>query len=153
MDRSDLPDIISEIMASPRFGEILSSIRPPEPKPEPEPERGTAAPTIPPDVLAKLPDIISALTGGSEDTEKITDKLPGVMSALSNMGEKKEKPKKAPPILGGDANRKALLRALRPYMNRERQTVIDRVIQFSSMAEIMAAMMGSSDISKQKGDI
>ena len=66
---------------------------------------------------------------------------------------KKEKPKKAPPILGGDANRKALLRALRPYMNRERQTVIDRAIQFSSMAEIMAAMMGSSDISKQKGDI
>ena len=151
MDTNALPDIMKEIMSSPRFGEILSSIRPPEP--QSEPERGAEAPTIPPDVLAKLPDIISALTGGSEDTEKITDKLPGVMSALSDMGEKKEKPKKALPILGGDANRKALLRALRPYMNRERQTVIDRVIQFSSMAEIMATMMGSSDISKQKGDI
>ena len=151
MDTNALPDIMKEIMSSPRFGEILSSIRPPDA--QPEPEHKAEAPTIPPDVLAKLPDIISALTGGSEDTEKITDKLPGVMSALSNMGEKKEKPKKAPPILGGDANRKALLRALRPYMNRERQTLIDRVIQFSSMAEIMATMMGSSDISKQKGDI
>jgi hypothetical protein len=149
MDRSDLPDIISEIMASPRFGEIMSTIKAPEPKPEPV----QSAPTIPPDVLAKLPDIISALTGGSEDTEKITDKLPGVMSALSSMGKKEEKPKRSPSVVGGDANRKALLRALRPYMNPERQTVIDRVIQFSSMAEIMASLMGSTDNSKQKGEI
>lgn len=148
MDTNALPDIMKEIMASPRFAEILNSIRPTEPKPEPE-----ISPTISPDVLAKLPDIISALTGGGEDTDKITDKLPDVMSAISGMGEKKEKPKKSPPILGGDANRKALLRALRPYMNHERQSVIDRVIQLSSMAEIMAALMGSSDITKQKGDI
>ena len=149
MDTNALPDIMREIMASPRFGEIMNSIR----GPEPEPQNEVSMPTIPPDVLAKLPDIISALTGGNEDTEKITDKLPGVMSALSGIGEKKEKPKKAPPILGGDANRKALLKALRPYMNHERQNVIDRVIQFSSMAEIMASLMGSTDISKQKGDI
>lgn len=150
MDTNALPDIMREIMASPHFGEIMNSIRPKEPEAAPE----ASVPAIPPDVLAKLPDIISALSGGSEDTEKITSKLPGVMNALSNMGAKEEKPKKIPPIVGGDSNRKALLRALRPYMNTERQTVIDRIIQFSSMAEIMGALMGNTDLStKQKGEM
>ena len=150
MDTAALPDIINEIMASPRFADIMNSIRPPE---EPSPKSApTTAPTIPPEVLAKLPDVISALTGGTGDSEKITANLPSVMNAISKSAPNVETKPKKPPIIGGDANRKALLRALRPYMNQGRQTVIDNVIRLESMAEIMSALMGSADIIKEKGD-
>ncbi len=154
MDTNALPDILRDIMASERFSEIMNSLRPTEEVSEPiETKEEKSPPTIPPEVLAKLPDVISALTGGTEDSEKITAKLPSVMNALAGANAKAENKPKKPPIIGGDAKRKALLRALRPYMNTERQSVIDNVIRFESMAEIMTALMGTSEITNRKGDI
>ena len=147
MDNSELPDIIREIMSSSEFESVMQSIRGKD-EVKAEAPSAPSAPTIPPDVLAKLPDVISALTGGTGDAEKITEKLPSVMSALSVAKNEGEKKQKKPPILGGDAQRKALLRALRPYMSSGRQNIIDNVIRFESMAEIMTSLMNASDALK-----
>ena len=142
MDNGALPEMLKEIMSGPQFASIMESIRP-----KTEAAAAPDVPTIPPEVLAKLPDVISALTGGAGDTEKITENLPSVMGALEE-ARGKEKKQKKPAILGGDANRKALLRALRPYMSSGRQNIIDNVIRLESMAEIMGALADVSDVQK-----
>ena len=134
-----LPGIISEILESPKLAEIMQSIRLPEKSEDAKEDDAPVIPSIPPEVLAKLPDVISALTGGEGDTKNITDKLPGVMNTLSAATEPKKT--KKPSLLSNDARRKALLRALRPYMSDRRQNIIDTVIRLESMAEIMSTLM------------
>ncbi len=133
-----LPDIINEILNGPKLAEIMQSIRPSDSSDAAQSE-SPSPPTIPPEVLAKLPDVISALTGGEGDTKAITDKLPQVMSSLSSASRAKKE--KKPSFISNDARRKALLRALRPYMSDRRQNIIDTVIRLESMAEIMSTLM------------
>ena len=75
-------------------------------------------PALSPDMLAKLPAVMSMLSGigaAGQNTDKKSD---GGESA-----QEAEKP------AVGDAQRKALLRALRPYLNDKRRNVSDSKLQ------------------------
>lgn len=154
-----LPDMLREILGGEQLESIMQSIKseaPQEPKQEADsaPASAPAMPEMPaisPEMLAKLPGVISALAGSQADADKITEKLPQVMQALgaSNAakGENKEAKRDSSPIsriMGGDAQRRALLKALRPYMSDRRKGIIDNVMRFGSMAEIMSTLMDTS---------
>ena len=163
-----LPDIIKNLASSPEIAEIiknagLASSKEPaaaEPAVQSEPTAPSEPPqtpgmSIPPDLMAKLPQIVSALKdsgivdemrsspgapgaqGQPPDMNDIAQKLPQVMSALSGMSGKKSE--KHDPNC---KNMKALLCALKPYMNDRKRSAIDTMLSVDSMAEILMMMMG-----------
>ena len=88
-------------------------------------------PALSPDMLAKLPAVMSMLSGigaAGQNTDKKSD---GGESA-----QEVEKP------AVGDAQRKALLRALRPYLNDKRRNVIDSMLQLEDLTKLFGAGFG-----------
>ncbi len=88
-------------------------------------------PTLSPDMLAKLPAVMSMLSGmgvATQNTEKKNDS--------GDSAKEAEKP------AVGDAQRKALLRALRPYMNDKRRNVIDSMLQLEDLTKLFGAGFG-----------
>ena len=75
-------------------------------------ETGASAPVFSPEIMSKLPAILSAL-GGS--------------SAFTGAHAKK----------GEEAKREALLRALKPYLSDSRAEAIDRILQLSRLGELL----------------
>ena len=88
-------------------------------------------PALSPDMLAKLPAVMSRRSGigaAGKNTDKKSD---GGESA-----QEAEKP------AVGDAQRKALLRALRPYLNDKRRNVIDSMLQLEDLTKLFGAGFG-----------
>lgn len=79
-----------------------------------EDEKGEAEPTsarqevLPPDIMSKLPSILSLLGGASSSPKK-----------------------------SEDAKREALLKALKPYLNHSRAEAVDKVLELSKLGEIL----------------
>ncbi|MEE0970605.1 MAG: hypothetical protein U0M06_14655 [Clostridia bacterium] len=80
----------------------------------------SASVSIPPEILAKLPGIISALggIGGTSDQEK-------------GKGQAKKK---------GCSEREALLCALKPYLSPHRAKALDKIIQLSRLGDILGSI-------------
>ena len=139
-----LPDIIQSIIQSPEMADILQSIRPSEQREQETPAKGGDF-NIPPDLMDKLPQVIAALKGAGIAPEKkssseaqldindITSKLPRAMEMLAGSDKGKSQDSK---------NRKALLSALKPYMNDQKRAAIDTMLSVESMTEIMMLLMG-----------
>ena len=88
-------------------------------------------PSLSPEMLAKLPAIMSMLSGmgiGASDSEP---KDGGTPKKESEDPEKKSG--------SDDAQRKALLRALRPYLNTKRRTVVDSMLQLGDLTKLFGA--------------
>lgn len=160
-----LPDIIKDLASSPEIADIIKNagLAPQNRADADEPSAPSEAPqasgasgmSIPPDLMAKLPQIVSALkdsgivnemrqsqgTTSSQsptpDMNDIAGKLPQVMSALSGMSGKKAENHDP-----NCRNRKALLCALKPYMSDRKRSAIDTMLSVDSMAEILMMMMG-----------
>ncbi len=151
-----LPDIIKKLTESPEIADILKnanlaqSSEPSVPKTDEKAEGFSLSP----EMMAKLPSVISALQGmgitsnkseepaaekNSINMDEIAAKLPQAMSALSSMGIGGGKP---PQKRGEDKKREALLKALRPYMSERKRGAIDMMLGFGSLAEIMTMFMG-----------
>ncbi|MBQ5332682.1 MAG: hypothetical protein J6K92_05435 [Oscillospiraceae bacterium] len=150
-DYDALPDIIKNLMGSPEIADILKSVRPTS---EPAPDKKEQADiSLPPDLMDKLPQVISALRDAGIaapqstaqksddpssqpqlDINDIESKLPQAMSMLSGIKSKTS--------TSGSKNRKALLTALKPYMNDRKRSAIDTMLSVDSMTEIMLMMMG-----------
>lgn len=88
-------------------------------------------PALSPDMLAKLPAVMSMLSGmgtAGQNTDKKSDS--------DESSQKAEKP------AVGDAQRKALLRALRPYLNDKRRNVIDSMLQLEDLTKLFGSGFG-----------
>ena len=77
--------------------------------------------SLPPELLEKLPQVMSVLSGMGIGNNNGTKDTKGTVSASH-------------PASG---NRKALLRALRPYLSPHRQAVIDSLISFEGISGIL----------------
>lgn len=118
-----LSDTVSRLMESPEVAGILSALKGGEEHTE---SSATAPPavSIPPDIMAKLPSMISALSGMG-------------IGAPTEMQKSKneETPKKA-----GDKQRKALLTSLRPYLSPHRQSIIDNMLKIEGLTGILSTV-------------
>ena len=144
---SGLPDIIKELMGSPQMTDILKSIAPTQSEPAPSEKKGADAISLPPDLMDKLPGVISALrdagigppakedaSQSANELEDIAAKIPQAMSVISNL--------KSKPPETSSKNRKALLTALKPYMGDRKRAAIDTMLSVDSMTEVLQMMMG-----------
>lgn len=117
-DGGGLPEILQNLMKSPEIGNILSSMKSEKQEASvPSPDGGFS---LPPDLMEKLPSVISALSGiGLGST-----------------------PAFSPPKNSGGQQRKALLKALRPYLSPKRQTVVDSLIGLDGLTGLFSAVSG-----------
>lgn len=129
-----LSETLSRLMESPEIAGIMSSLQSSAAANEHEADKEKAAePTggisIPPDIMEKLPSVISALSGMGI----------GSTASQGNMPKPQEKPKST-----GDKQRKALLSSLRPYLNPHRQSIIDTMLQIEGLAGLFSTAIPSA---------
>ncbi|MBQ2729280.1 MAG: hypothetical protein IJF69_00735 [Clostridia bacterium] len=124
---SGLSDILSSLIQNPEVMKAVSSITNEASKKDEAPPAEKKAEgsdtgefSIPPELLAKLPQMMSALSGSSS-----------LLSAVG--GEKKEDGSHS------QGQRKELLRALKPFLSEKRCAVIDGLLQFEGLAGVLSA--------------
>lgn len=119
----DLSALISSVLQNPEITGIISSLGAKETEgkeKEEKPEKEGGAPLeIPPEILAKLPQMMSALSG------------------ISGIGSNTP-PSPAP--TGKEAQRSALLKALRPYMSERRRAALDGILGMESVAKVLGTL-------------
>ena len=128
MDKSngsdDISKMIESLMADEKFGEILASVKESfstnannkessldSKAEEHEQAVSTALPALSPEIMSKLPSIISMISGSSDDCESKT---------------------------GTDlADRKCLLQALRPFLSQKRREAVDSILNVAGIADLL----------------
>lgn len=131
-----LSETLSRLMESPEIAGIMSSLQGSatangngnEADKEKAADAGSGI-SIPPDIMEKLPSVISALSGMGI----------GSTAPQGNIPKGQEKPKST-----GDKQRKALLSSLRPYLNPHRQSIIDNMLRIEGLAGLLSSAMPSS---------
>ena len=83
---------------------------------------------IPPDLIAKLPAVISALSGMGIGTSSPKSDT-GARSSLPSVQGKP-----------GDRQRKALLTALRPYLSPRRKAIVDGLLGLEGLSGLLGAL-------------
>ena len=120
----DLSALISSVLQNPEITGILSSMGMNSSKasdiPEDIPPKDSEGSiSIPPEIMAKLPQMMSALSG---------------ISGIS------KKEGSSPSPTGKDSQRSALLKALRPYLSERRRSVIDGMLGMESVAKVLGTL-------------
>ena len=133
----DFSEIISSLMQNPQVTEIISSLKngtsPSGSEQEKRPSDAPAADkhenagaasefSIPPEILASLPQMMQVLSGMGIGT-----------SSAKGAVDNKLTPQK-------NGHRKALLTALRPYLSDKRCAVIDGLLQFEGLAGVLGTI-------------
>ncbi|MBR4071484.1 MAG: hypothetical protein IKK26_02905 [Clostridia bacterium] len=158
-----LPEIIKKLTESPEIADIIKNagLSKTEDETVPKAEDSSENFGLSPEMMAKLPSVISMLQGmgigsvqsanqtSGESTQKtpsvdmneIASRLPQAMSALSSVGIGNKIHKGT----GEDKKRQALLKALRPYMNERKRGAIDAMLGFGSLAEIIMMLTGGEN--------
>ncbi len=110
-----LKSTVEGILANPSFARLAGALR--------EESNGNAStPQISPDMLAKLPQIMSALAP--------------LVQQKSEDG-----PKSAESGSKNDADRqRKLLAALRPYLNDRRQNTVDNILKLTEMTDLLSGL-------------
>ena len=119
MSGEELQGAVESILASPAFSQILGQL---QGKSAEEEQKKPAVPAITPEMMQKLPQMMSALAplvggGGKESSSGSTGKGPGD-------GEK----------------RKRLLAALRPYLSDSRRGAVDQILKVTEMTDLLGAL-------------
>ena len=138
----DFSKVLQQLMEKPEISNLIASL-----KSGAQSAPGDAIPAAVTEETADHPD---NKNGGS--AEGLQQSLPAVMSMLSGIGaagqntDKKsdggESAQEAEKPAVGDAQRKALLRALRPYLNDKRRNVIDSMLQLEDLTKLFGAGFG-----------
>lgn len=129
-----ISETLSRLMESPEIAGIMSSLQGSATSNGNEADKEKAADagggiSIPPDIMEKLPSVISALSGMGI----------GSTAPQGNIPKEQEKPKST-----GDKQRKALLSSLRPYLNPHRQSIIDNMLRIEGLAGLFSSALPSS---------
>lgn len=139
---SNFSEILSSLMSNPKVSELISDITSKTQTvgestasaaeshpPEKEKSAESGGISIPPEILANLPQMMSALSGlGIGPSPSSEEKSPSQKKDIS---------------ISRDSQRKALLCALKPYLSEKRCAVIDGLLQFESFSHIFSALYSS----------
>ena len=122
----ELQNALNSILSNPEFGKMVEHIRGNSDGTETPQDIPKNASQIPPDVLARIPQMMSALAP--------------LVSGMS--GGKKADPSEKPGGSGtGEAEkRKKLLSALRPYLNQHRKDAVDNIMKVSDMTDLLGGL-------------
>lgn len=140
MSAEQLQDAVQSILANPAFAKLASELSGGEKKEEPSaPQKESAAaqsmPQIPPEMLARLPQMMSAMAP--------------LLSGMQGKSDEKSDGGK-----GGDAGdaerRKRLLAALRPYLSSQRKDAIDSILKVTEMTDLISQFGGKRSADKEK---
>lgn len=118
MSGEELQGAVESILASPAFSQILGQL---QGKSAEEDQKKPAVPAITPEMMQKLPQMMSALAplvGGKGDGK--------------SEGGKKE--------LNDGEKRKRLLSALRPYLSDNRRDALDQVLKVTEMTDLLGTL-------------
>jgi len=123
---NSLGDILSSLLENPEVMKAVSSIASNTEKAEDadgseKKAESSEGFTLPPELLSKLPQMMSAISGlGQLPTGKKDEGVKGTMK--------------------GDKQRKALLFALKPYLCEKRCALIDGLLQLEGLAGVIGAL-------------
>ena len=118
MSAEELQGAVQSILSNPAFGQILGQL---QGKGEEE-QKNPAMPTITPEMMQKLPQMMSALAplvGGAGK-----EKSSGGSAKEGHEGEK----------------RKRLLAALRPYLSDGRRDAVDQILKVTEMTDLLGTL-------------
>ena len=118
MSAEELQGAVQGILSNPAFGQILNQL---QGKGEKE-QNPPAMPTITPEMMQKLPQMMSALAplvGGAGK-----EKSSGGSAKEGREGEK----------------RKRLLAALRPYLSDGRRDAVDQILKVTEMTDLLGTL-------------
>ena len=141
---ASLSETMKTIMSSPEISDIISTLSSDSDKQQEEQESGSdtdstaevSAPaggiSIPPDLLAKLPSVLSALTSATPASGNGSTSENGAAAAVpaSVSGTKK----------ASDTRRKALLNSLRPYLNPHRRNIVDNLLRIEGLSGLITSI-------------
>ena len=118
MSGEELQGAVESILASPAFSQILGQLHG---KSGEEETKAPAVPAITPEMMQKLPQMMSALAP-----------LVGGKGEGKSSGGKKE--------LNEGEKRKRLLSALRPYLSDNRRDALDQVLKVTEMTDLLGTL-------------
>lgn len=118
MSAEELQGAVQSILSNPAFGQILGQLRG---KGEEE-QKNPAMPAITPEMMQKLPQMMSALAPLMGDAGK--EKSSGGSAKDGHEGEK----------------RKRLLAALRPYLSDGRRDAVDQILKVTEMTDLLGTL-------------
>ena len=113
-----LQTAVQSILSDPAFGKLLREVQ------GGEGEQTPAIPTVTPEVMAKLPQMMSALA-------------PLVGSAKKADSDKKEEGRTN---TADSEKRKKLLMALRPYLSDNRREAVDGILKMTEMTDLLGGL-------------
>ncbi len=125
--QSSLGDILNSLMQNPEIMKTVLSLtkedsadseKPEDSAPKAEENEADSGFSIPPEILSKLPQMMSALSGMGSPMKK------GGEDSSSN------------------ARRKALLLSLKPFLSEKRCSVIDGLLQFEGLYGVLDSFKG-----------
>ena len=115
----ELQGAVQSILSNPAFSQLLGQL---QGKGDGEESKTPSVPTITPEMMQKLPQMMSALAplvggGGKESSSGGTGKG-----------------------LGDGEKRKRLLAALRPYLSDSRRGAVDQILKVTEMTDLLGAL-------------
>ena len=115
----ELQGAVQSILSNPAFSQLLGQL---QGKGDSEESNTPSVPTITPEMMQKLPQMMSALAplvggGGKESSSGGTGKG-----------------------LGDGEKRKRLLAALRPYLSDSRRGAVDQILKVTEMTDLLGAL-------------
>lgn len=113
-----LQTAVQSILSDPAFGKLLREVQ------GGEGEQPPAIPTVTPEMMAKLPQMMSALA-------------PLVGSAKKADSDKKEEGRTNS---ADSEKRKKLLMALRPYLSENRRDAVDGILKMTEMTDLLGGL-------------
>lgn len=127
MSGEELQGAVQSILSNPAFAQILGQL---QGKGDGEEQKAPAVPAITPEMMQKLPQMMSALAP-----------LMGGKGEGKSSGGKKE--------INDGEKRKRLLAALRPYLSDNRRGAVDQILKVTEMTDILGTLgdiKGKSDV-------
>ena len=118
MSGEELQGAVQSILSNPAFGQLLGQL---QGKSGEESAQASAVPAITPEMMQKLPQMMSALAPlvGGKGEEK------------SSEGKKE---------MNDGEKRKRLLAALRPYLSDNRRGAVDQILKVTEMTDLLGTL-------------
>lgn len=97
-----------------------------------------------PEQMARISSLAQSLMGGGAEESAPTGDLSGLAEALGGKDGENALLGKLGSLLGqsGDADKRALLEAMKPYLSEKRRGKLDRAMKLTRMARLARLAMG-----------
>ena len=133
MSGEELQNTVKNIMEDPAFGKLVSEIRGGADADGAPP----AMPQITPEMMAKLPQMMSALAPLVSGMNGGAGEKPGKREGGDESGKETKGNNKSE---GESEKRKKLLTALRPYLSDNRREAVDNILKVTEMTDIISSL-------------